>query len=238
MERNNPARILLIFLLVPTSHLQDNTGNANDFVDSTLDEMVTANAINDHLILKDQNIVLAFDLFLFRPTLKLALSNGRLYGLESLERSSDALVSYSEESGEPIFSITTSLSLRNISIQSEAQGQVTGLGFGTIIGLPPIFLDVEVDDVTVDTVIDVNIADLSAIKLGVGKVDVAEIGYIDVVVEGLTPDLDTFLSPISSLVVNTVKNDLVRVVQPLLKNNLEEVLKENAPTDISQILAG
>jgi len=238
MESMKCAQILVVLLLVPRCFLQEDTSNANDFVDSTLQEMVTATSINNQLALKDQKLLLAFDLFLFRPTLKLALSNGRLFGLESIERSSDALVSYSEESGEPIFSITTSLSLRNISMQSDAQGQVTGLAFGTVIGLPPIFLDVEIDDVIVDTVIDVNIADLSSIQLGVGKVDLAEIGYIDVLVEGLTPDLDTFLSPITSLVVNTVKTDLVRIVQPLIKDNLEEVLKENAPTDISQILAG
>ena len=54
----------------------------------------------------------------------LQVTGGRLEGLQSLERSSDAIVSYSEESGSPVFSIATSLSLTDLVMRSMAHGEV------------------------------------------------------------------------------------------------------------------
>ena len=45
-------------------------------------------------------------------------------GLKSLNRSSDAILSYSEETGTPIFTIDTSLMLSNLTFKSGAKGQV------------------------------------------------------------------------------------------------------------------
>ena len=45
-------------------------------------------------------------------------------GLKSLNRSSDAILSYSEDTGTPIFSIDTSLMLSNLTFKSGAKGQV------------------------------------------------------------------------------------------------------------------
>ena len=50
--------------------------------------------------------------------------DGRLEGMKSLNRSSDALLSYSEEGGSPVFSIATSLMLSNLTVKSGAKGQV------------------------------------------------------------------------------------------------------------------
>jgi hypothetical protein len=52
---------------------------------------------------------------------------------------------------------------------------------------------------------------------------------------GLTPELDSLVSPISTLVVNTVKRDLQTLVTPMIKQTLDGVLKKNAPKDITQI---
>ena len=45
-------------------------------------------------------------------------------GMKSLARSSDAILTYSEESGSPVFSIASSLILSNITVNSGAQGKV------------------------------------------------------------------------------------------------------------------
>ena len=45
-------------------------------------------------------------------------------GLKSLNRSSDAILSYSEDTGSPIFTIDTSLMLSNLTFKSGAKGQV------------------------------------------------------------------------------------------------------------------
>ena len=45
--------------------------------------------------------------------------------MKSLNRSSDALLTYSEESGSPVFSIATSLMLSNVTVKSGAKGQVS-----------------------------------------------------------------------------------------------------------------
>ena len=44
--------------------------------------------------------------------------------MKSLNRSSDAILTYSEESGSPVFTISTSLMLSNMSFKSGAKGQV------------------------------------------------------------------------------------------------------------------
>jgi hypothetical protein len=54
-------------------------------------------------------------------------------------------------------------------------------------------------------------------------------------VVGLTPELDSLVSPISTLVVNTVKRDLQTLVTPMIKQTLDGVLKKNAPKDVTQI---
>ena len=45
-------------------------------------------------------------------------------GLKSLNRSSDAILTYSEDSGSPIFTIDTSIMLTNMTFKSGAKGQV------------------------------------------------------------------------------------------------------------------
>ncbi len=47
-------------------------------------------------------------------------------GMKSLNRSSDAILTYSEDSGSPVFSINSSLMLSNMSFKSGAKGQVGG----------------------------------------------------------------------------------------------------------------
>jgi len=157
--------------------------------------------------------------------------DGKMEGMKSLNRSSDALLTYSEETGSPVFSIATSLMLSNITVKSGAKGEVGGFGFA--LTMPDIVLDVLVDSVDISTVIEVDIGDLSDIKPSVKDVKFRDVGHIDVEIIGLTPELDSFVSPISSLVVNTVKRDLQRLVTPLLKTILTEVVKENAPSDLS-----
>jgi len=157
--------------------------------------------------------------------------DGRLEGLKSLNRSSDALLTYSEETGSPVFSIDTSLKLSNVTVKSGAKGKVGGLGFA--LTMPDIILDVLVEAVDISTVIEVDIGDLTEIKPNVKDVQFRDVGHIDVEIIGLTPELDSFVSPISSLVVNTVKRDLQSLVTPLLKSMLTEVVKNNAPSDLS-----
>ena len=45
-------------------------------------------------------------------------------GMKSLNRSSDAILEYSEDSGSPVFTINSSLMLSNMSFKSGAKGQV------------------------------------------------------------------------------------------------------------------
>ena len=55
----------------------------------------------------------------------LQVFDGRMEGLKSLNRSSDAILTYSEETGSPIFTIDTSLMLSNLTFKSGAKGQVS-----------------------------------------------------------------------------------------------------------------
>ena len=52
---------------------------------------------------------------------------------------------------------------------------------------------------------------------------------------GLTPELDGLVSPITSLVINTVKRDLQNLVTPLLKEMLEEQIQTGLVTDVTEL---
>jgi len=96
--------------------------NANPFVDQLLEEVIATS--NESLFINDEQYVLVVDLFIVRPELQLQVFDGRMEGLKSLNRSSDAILSYSEETGTPIFTIDTSLMLSNLTFKSGAKGQV------------------------------------------------------------------------------------------------------------------
>jgi len=226
--------VFCLLFLVPNTFQQQPDSNANPFVDKMIVEAV-AN-FKKPVILNNETFLIKVDLLVIQPHLNVKVTGGRLNGLQSLVRSSDAIVSYSEESGSPVFSIATSLSLSDLIMTSRAHGEVNTLGLE--VGLPVLTLDVNVEEVTVDTIIDVDIADFSDIQLLVRKADIADIGYIDVTMAGLHNHLDHFVSPLTSVVVNSVKRDLKELVQPLLKGTLQKVLKENAPTDLTSILSG
>jgi len=203
--------------------------NANPFVDQMLEEVIKAS--NETIFLTEEQYVLVVDLFIFRPELQLEVFDGRMEGMKSLNRSSDAILTYSEESGSPVFTINSSLMLSNMSFKSGAKGQVAGLGFELL--MPDIVLDVLVESVDIATVIEVDIGDLSDIKPAVKDVRFRDVGHIDVEIIGLTPELDSFVSPITSVVINMVKRDLQNLVTPLLKDLLTGVVRENAPSDLS-----
>jgi len=152
-------------------------------------------------------------------------------GLKSLNRSSDAILSYSEDTGSPIFTIDTSLMLSNLTFKSGAKGQVSGLGFE--LTMPDIILDVLVESVDIATIIEVDIGDFTDIKPAVKDVRFRDVGHIDVEIIGLTPELDSFVSPITSVAVNMVKRDVQNLVTPLLKELLTDVVKDSAPSDLS-----
>jgi hypothetical protein len=59
--------------------------------------------------------------------------------------------------------------------------------------------------------------------------------FLQVKIVGLTPELDSLVSPISTLVVNTVKRDLQTLVTPMIKQTLDKAIEKNAPKDITQI---
>jgi len=203
--------------------------NANPFVDQMLEEVIKAS--NETIFLTEEQYVLVVDLFIFRPELQLEVFDGRMEGMKSLNRSSDAILTYSEDTGSPVFTINSSLMLSNMSFKSGAKGQVAGLGFELL--MPDIVLDVLVESVDIATVIEVDIGDLSDIKPGVKDVRFRDVGHIDVEIIGLTPELDSFVSPITSVVINMVKRDLQNLVTPLLKDLLTDVVRENAPSDLS-----
>ena len=54
-------------------------------------------------------------------------------GMKSLNRSSDAILTYSEESGSPVFTINSSLMLSNMSFKSGAKGQVGNITDGNVV---------------------------------------------------------------------------------------------------------
>jgi len=227
-----------LFLITIIASLWDNSlvtaqfgqpTNANPFVDQMLEEVIKAS--NETIFLTEEQYVLVVDLFIFRPELQLEVFDGRMEGMKSLNRSSDAILTYSEESGSPVFTINSSLMLSNMSFKSGAKGQVAGLGFELL--MPDIVLDVLVESVDIATVIEVDIGDLSDIKPAVKDVRFRDVGHIDVEIIGLTPELDSFVSPITSVVINMVKRDLQNLVTPLLKDLLTGVVRENAPSDLS-----
>ena len=49
----------------------------------------------------------------------------------------------------------------------------------------------------------------------------------------MTPELDSFVSPITSVAVNMVKRDVQNLVTPLLKEALTDVVRSSAPSDLS-----
>jgi len=203
--------------------------NANPFVDQLLAEVIATS--NESLFINDEQYVLVVDLFIVRPALQLQVFDGRMEGLKSLNRSSDAILSYSEETGTPIFTIDTSLMLSNLTFKSGAKGQVSGLGFE--LTMPDIILDVLVAAVDIATIIEVDIGDFTDIKPDVKDVRFRDVGHIDVEIIGLTPELDSFVSPITSVAVNMVKRDVQNLVTPLLKEALTDVVRSSAPSDLS-----
>ena len=53
--------------------------------------------------------------------------DGKMSGMKSLARSSDAIPTYSEETGSPVFSIASSLILTNVTVNSGAKGKVSSV---------------------------------------------------------------------------------------------------------------
>lgn len=217
--------------LTPVVRAQFGSGNANSFVDTLLEDLKKSG--DTSLSLQDEKFVLIVDLLLFSPQLELEMRDGVLTGLSSLARSTDALVDYDESSGVPTFTISTSLVLSNVSMLSAARGKVAGLGFG--LTMPNIKLKVLVEAVDIAAIIDLKIPDLSNINPEVRDVSFRDIGYIDVDITGLSPGLDSLVSPITTLVVNNVKRNIQDLVTPLIKEQLQQVIKENAPTDVTKL---
>lgn len=215
---------------VPVTPQFDTAKNANGFVDDMIAEVVKAS--NATVKLEDEQFVVVVDLLFVRPELDLKIFDGKMSGMKSLARSSDALMSYSEESGSPVFSIASSLMLSNVTVNSGAKGKMRGfLGFE--LDMPDIVLDVLVEAVDISAVIDVDIGDFENIQPTVKDVEFRDVGNIDVEIIGLTPELDGLVSPISSLVVNTVKRDMQDLVTPLLREMLEKIVRQNAPSDLT-----
>jgi len=226
--------LLLVLVCCSRAQFSDKPGNANTFVDQALDDLKKSG--NTSIKLEDEKFILIIDLLLFKPELHLELRDGVFSGLNTLTRSSDALVTYDESTGEPVFSITSSLLLSNVSMVSAAMGKVRG-GFGLFgITMPNIVLDVSVEGVDVGAIIDISLKDLANLKLIAREVELKDVGHVDVKIIGLTAELDTLVSPITTLVVNTVKRDIQALVTPLLKDTLQGVLDKNAPSDLSAII--
>merc|ERR1711953_1043901 len=196
---------LVLAILLPIALSQfDKPKNANKFVDSMIEQVV--NASNSTILLADEQFLVVVDLLVFRPELDLQIFDGKMSGMKSLARSSDAILKYSEESGSPAFSISSSLILTNITVNSGATGKMRGfLGFE--LNMPDIVLDVLVEAVDISSVIEVDIGDFENIAPAVKDVEFRD-------------------------VINTVKRDLQNLVTPLLREMLEEQIKENAPSDV------
>merc|ERR1711935_27307 len=206
--------------------------NANAFVDGMIEQVV--NASNSTIELQDEQFLVVVDLLVFRPELDLQIFDGKMSGMKSLARSSDAILTYSEETGSPVFSISSSLILSNITVNSGATGKMRGfLGFE--LNMPDIVLDVLVEAVDISSVIEVDIGDFENITPAVRDVQFRDVGNIAVEIIGLTPELDGLVSPITSLVINTVKRDLQNLVTPLLKEMLEEQIKENVDINLNSL---
>lgn len=223
------ATILTTCLSLASAQFGD--GNANEFVDQILEDVKKSG--KDQIKLENEKFVLIIDLLFISPQLELEVRNGVFRGLNSLNRSSDAIVTYDESGGKPIFTIKNSMLLSNVRMRANAQGRVKGLGFG--LTMPNIVLNVLIDGVDVASVIDIDISDLFSLKPTVKSVEFKEVGHIDVQVTGLGNEGDALVSPISTLVVNTTKRDLQNLVQPMIKDTLQKVIEENIPEDISQI---
>merc|ERR1719220_1640679 len=223
--------ILTLLILTQVNAQFGQPTNANPFVDQMLEEVIKAS--NESLFIEDEQYVLVVDLFILRPELQLQIFDGRMEGLKSLNRSSDAILTYSEDSGSPIFTIDTSIMLTNMTFKSGAKGQVSGLGFE--LTMPDIILDVLVEGVDIATVIEVDLGDFTDIKPDVKDVRFRDIGHIDVEIIGLTPELDSFVSPITSVAVNMVKRDVQTLVTPLLRELLTEQVRAAAPSDLSTL---
>jgi len=101
--------------------------------------------------------------------------------------------------------------------------------------MPDIILDVLVEGVDIATVIEVDLGDFTDIKPDVKDVRFRDIGHIDVEIIGLTPELDSFVSPITSVAVNMVKRDVQTLVTPLLRELLTEQVRAAAPSDLSTL---
>jgi hypothetical protein len=226
------AGLLLLFTTLEVKGQFDKPKNANPFVDSMIEEVVKT--MNESLPLPNEEFIIVLDLLFLRPELQLQVYDGTMSGMKSLARSDDALLTYSEETGAPVFTISTSLIISNVTVKSGAQGQARGvLGFS--LNMPDILLDVLVESVDISTVIEVDIGDLDNIKPGVKDVQFNDVGNINVEIIGLTPELDGLVSPISSLVVNTVKRDLQQLVTPLIRTMLEEQVRENVKIDLGSL---
>merc|ERR1711962_1840227 len=226
-----PMMLVLLVILTAFGHTraQFGSGNANDFVDSMLADALRKG--DNSLSLEDEKLIVVVDLLLFSPKLQLELRDGVLNGLNSLSRSSDALVSYDESSGVPVFTVTSSLLLSNVSMLSAAQGRVEGLGFG--LTMPNLKLKVEAVDV--GAIIALPLEDLTKIRPIVREVEFKDVGHIDVAISGLSPELDSMVSPITTLIANRVKKDIQNLVTPLIKETLQDVVAENVPEDITQL---
>ena len=77
-----------------------------------------------NLELPDQSLRHRVRLGLLRPVIDLKLVRPRVSGLGSLERSSEAVMRYSEKDGLPNFDIKFSARLSNIKVNSPSSGKV------------------------------------------------------------------------------------------------------------------
>lgn len=224
--------VVVFMCVLPCGWGQSGKGNANDYMDNVLQYI--RNTTNDTLTLDQEKFIVIVDLVLLQPELHVELRDGEMRGLHSLNRSSDAVVTYSEDTGLPIYTVEFSLRLSDMTMVSRINGKLEGLLLK--MPLPSIKQKSHIESVEFKLAIDLNLKNFSDLKVSTRDVEITDIGHIEVDIKGLIPELDSLASPISSLLINAVKRDLRGLVSPFIQESLDQVLKKRTPRDITKLI--
>merc|ERR1712001_201050 len=208
--------------------------NANALVDQMIGELVEDQKIAV-LELADQTIQRKFRIGFIRPRLNLNITDPVVSGLNSLTRSSEAVMEYSEVDGMPNFNVKFNAKVSNVKAKVAAKGVVSNFLHIKNIDFPGVILDILLGSMELGVELVMRITDDLKIISEIKSLHIARLGSIEVGVFGLSRRFARVVNQVLKIGVGYLRRNLGIVIEPL-KKILNGLLTKFAPDDLTALL--
>jgi len=208
--------------------------NANDLVDQMIEELLEDEKIAV-VKLADQTIRRRFRIGPLRPRLDLRLTNPVVSGLNSLRRSGEAKMEYSEVDELPNFNVKFNAQVSNVKTKVAAKGTVRNVLSLKTINSPGVLLDILLGSMELAIEMVIKITDDFKIHSEVKRLHIARLGSINVEVIGLSHRFARVIDQLVKIGVSYLRRHLEIVIGPLTEV-LNGLLLQFAPDDLTTFL--